>query len=307
MIGAACCWRPILLGGRAWWNAEALAYGESVLYRPFTSDGVGARATGRAAALLTLAIDDRRWPPPPGNVLTRYNALMPDHGKLMHMFLIREPDSMRSRTCIRSPVSRRRALRRVLPPLPAGRYRVYGDIVHESGYAQTLVDAASIWETAAIRVRRSATRTTRGSAGGRGARMRSRRVQRADGARDRRGSAARSRCRRDRAAAHLRRCATPAARPRSLEPYMGMIGHVAVASADGGVFAHLHPSGSVSMAALQKFTPGDPHAQHQPAIGSEVSTPYAFPRPGRYRIWVQMKRAGSVTTAAFDATVADRR
>ena len=41
--------------------------------------------------------------------------------------------------------------------------------------------------------------------------------------------------------------------PAALEPYMGMIGHVAVANAEGTVFAHLHPSGSISMAALQKF------------------------------------------------------
>ena len=31
-----------------------------------------------------------------------------------------------------------------VPPLPAGRYRVYGDIVHESGYAQTMVSSVEI-------------------------------------------------------------------------------------------------------------------------------------------------------------------
>jgi hypothetical protein len=95
--------------------------------------------------------------------------------------------------------------------------------------------------------------------------------------------------------------------PATLEPYMGMLGHIAVTKADGEVFAHLHPSGSVSMAALQKFST-DLHAAHPAApMTHEVSTPYAFPREGRYRIWVQTKRNGQVITAAFDADVQERR
>ncbi len=93
--------------------------------------------------------------------------------------------------------------------------------------------------------------------------------------------------------------------PAALEPYMGMLGHAAVTNVDGSVFAHLHPSGSISMAALQKFegATADPHAIHRAIAGSEVSIPYAFPRAGRYRIWIQMKRAGQIVTGAFDATV----
>jgi hypothetical protein len=47
-----------------------------------------------------------------------------------------------------------------------------------------------------------------------------------------------------------------------------------------------------SMAAMQEM----PH-------GSEVSFPYAFPKAGRYRIIVQMKRAGKIQTGAFDADI----
>jgi hypothetical protein len=94
---------------------------------------------------------------------------------------------------------------------------------------------------------------------------------------------------------------------------MGMLGHAAVRRSDGSVFAHLHPSGSVPMAALQKLAAGaapdaamangDPHAGHMMQVSSAVSIPYAFPKAGDYRVWVQVKRDGRVRTAAFDTTV----
>jgi len=92
----------------------------------------------------------------------------------------------------------------------------------------------------------------------------------------------------------------------TVEPYMGMAAHVAIAAADGSVFAHLHPSGSISMAAMQHFTgsgTGDPHAGHAMPLDGRVAIPYAFPKRGAYRMFVQIKRDGIVMTSAFDVTV----
>src|SRR5262249_31001750 len=115
-----------------------------------------------------------------------------------------------------------------------------------------------------------------------------------------------------------------------LQPYMGMRGHAAIVREDGQVFAHVHPIGSVSMAALalaqasanaptaraaNVLTPAaapDPHAGHMGHMAhmgtpATVALPYLFPTAGRYRIFVQVKRNEHVETGFFDADVRDPR
>ncbi len=103
-----------------------------------------------------------------------------------------------------------------------------------------------------------------------------------------------------------------------MEPYMGMAGHAEFVRSDFSVFAHVHPAGSVSMAALelaQASILGNLHtpeaniplhpgmAMPSTALPPEVSFPYGFPQPGVYRIFVQVKRGGRIETGVFDAQV----
>lgn len=109
--------------------------------------------------------------------------------------------------------------------------------------------------------------------------------------------------------------------PAVLAPYMGMAAHAVVARDDGSVFVHLHPNGTFSMASQMAFSmrqPGDTIRgslgrrldaaessmlkQAQPTTG-EVSFPYAFPKPGNYRIWVQVRRGEKILTASFAAPI----
>ena len=91
-----------------------------------------------------------------------------------------------------------------------------------------------------------------------------------------------------------------------MELYMGMQGHAAFVRTDRSVFAHVHPSGSVPMAALGLIADSNPHAGHHMMHGGPpavVSFPYGFPKAGGYRLIVQVKRAGKVETGIFDARV----
>jgi hypothetical protein len=96
-----------------------------------------------------------------------------------------------------------------------------------------------------------------------------------------------------------------------------MPGHAAFLKTDGAVFAHIHPTGSVSMAALmlarkqensaaaesgRSMEGMDMHDSSVP-LPNEVTFPYGFPAPGRYRMIVQMKHGDTIETGIFDAFV----
>jgi hypothetical protein len=90
-----------------------------------------------------------------------------------------------------------------------------------------------------------------------------------------------------------------------MAPYMGMTGHAAFIKDDGSVFAHVHPSGTASMAAMMIASEQNGAAMEMQATPSDtVVFPYGFPNPGRYRIIVQMKHGATVETRIFDANVA---
>ncbi len=309
-IGATAIGLVVALwGGWRWWAIEAAAYRDSVLYRPLDMRVVVDQSTQPES--LRLIIADDRWTPKCEEC--RLGPLMPDHGKLMHAFLLREPNQD-TLAHLHPVFDGDRTFDAALPALPRGSYRVYADIVHESGFAETMVGQITIGPANAPE------RTQPGPAN------------------DVDDSWVELPHPPDKAAAQpledgstitwqlsdepivagrdlMLRFAVrdPAGRPAQLEPYLGMPGHAIIARGDGSVFVHLHPAGSISMAAMQQFAakyggPPDHSAHDKPGEApAEVSIPYGFPQPGRYRLWVQVKRAGRVLTAAWDVDVVAAR
>ncbi|HEU0015347.1 MAG TPA: hypothetical protein VFQ45_16785 [Longimicrobium sp.] len=295
----------VLTAGKKWWDGEDAAY-RAGLHRPMAMEGrVDATTEGRVLRFTIVDTLWRRNPPTP---------IVPDHGKLMHMFLVREP-ALDVFAHLHPVKADSFTFRTGLPALPPGRYRVYGDVVHESGFTRTLVDTVQV---------------PAGHAGGgldpddswhAGAASVSGEAALADGGRMR-WEMSGDRPHAGRETTLRFRVTAPDGRPAVLEPYMGMMAHAVVTRADGTVFVHLHPMGTVSLASQQLFDQrargdtardasgrlvlragGNAHAAHAAEEPGVVSFPYEFPKAGRYRVWVQVRRAGRVQTAAFDLDV----
>lgn len=293
--------------------------------------------------------------------------VIPDHGKLMHTFLVRMPglDAF-----AHLHPSRRDTLTyaATLPALPAGKYVVYNDIVYRSGFTETLTDTVQLaGPTSATSAVASGARDRDDSwlvtepmgvkagaanvphldndmvtCGKPGASMKL-----SDGS---------SMIWMDKPSASLESgklytlkfaVADAQGKAAPLEPYLGMGGHAAIVRSDGSVYIHLHPVGTYSMAAEGSFygrladtarlfrypnahTFADsidryvarlnalPDAErdkllmagmgtmsHVMKTNNMVEFPYAFPRAGHYRLFVQVKRNGQVLTGVFDTEVKD--
>lgn len=236
----------------------------------------------------------------------RLDDLIPDHGHILHLFLVRMPD-MQSFWHLHPEQTGVAHFADHLPSMPAGQYQLYADIVHNTGFPETQVATLELPAVAG-------SAPTGDDSGGPDLKAVNDVAQLSDGYRMVWEQDQPSRPRKLPATFKAGdpvwfrfRVEDSNGKPAELEDYMGMSGHAAFISVDGKVFAHVHPAGSVSMAAVAlaeggESQPGMPGMHHRPGNG-EVSFPYGFPQAGDYRIFVQVKRAGKVETGVFMAHV----
>ena len=276
--------------GNQWWTADAGVYQQNV-FKPLRLN-----TTIQNGNQLALRLEDPGW------LNRQTDDLLPDHNHLMHLYMFHMPEMDRA-WHLHPTLTAPSTFIESLPDMPAGHYALYGDIVHASGFPDTA--------TAEIDLPSTAGQPLMGDdSTGSGPPLAEADYNRSvavlpDGYRMtwERGSQA---FHAGQPYEFRFRLDDPTGRPaRDMELYMGMQGHAAFVSPDGSVFAHIHPSGSVPMAALTLTAIADPHAG-MIMSGSpppEVSFPYGFPKPGVYRLFVQMKRGGVVETGVFDARV----
>lgn len=284
----------VVWGGSSWWGSEAAGYAR-IVYKPLTL-----KASVADGDLLTLALEDPGW------LNRRTDDLLPDHGHLMHLYVIRMPAMDRVWHLHPELTGDPPQFTQLLPDMPAGRYAFYADIVHAIGIGETATATIDLPEIHGAPLRGD-------DAAGAGPPASEADYNRnvttlSNGYQlvfDRPTAPVRAR---QPYQFHFHLQDAQGQPARDIELYMGMQGHAAFVAADGSTFAHVHPSGSVPMPALGLAQPDDPHAAHRmnmehSEIPAEVSFPYGFPKPGPYRIFVQMKRAGEVATGVFSVHV----
>ncbi|GAA4092431.1 hypothetical protein GCM10022392_13300 [Mucilaginibacter panaciglaebae] len=354
----------ILWGGRIWWNAAAAKYNH-FLYRPLQATTTVNTENGT----LRLSIDidqlnsitsSKRM-----NITRKMSYLIPDHGKLMHLFLVKAGD-----LDVFAHLHPRRVdsvtFEAKTPDLPAGKYWVYADITRLSGFAETIVDTLEIKDHTHQKAgmtnpvgaipdpddtyyitnpvnKNMPARTGAATCGLPGIATKLN-----DGSTIIWVQKPGLQLRTNELTQLNFEILAPNGQPAKLEPYMGMPAHAVILKDDGSVYIHLHPAGSYSMGSqkalldriafhkpLDSYLPKpkefadsiDRFVAHlnamneadrtkllmagMPAMSStkmggmqhQVSFPYTFPQPGKYRIWIQAKRNGQIINSAFDAEV----
>ena len=264
MAGAFVIVAAVLVGGAFWWKTAAANLSNRMIYTApelFVSLVPGDQ--------MLLRIGDSKWHTRrPETVAT---SLMPDHGHLMHLFLIRTPQMDRFYHLHPVP-DKGGVFFEDLPPIAAGHYQVFADIVRVSGFPDTLSAQIDIPETAgkplsgddstasAVPISPDSQNTKDAS------RANAKDTASVKDTNDAQASLISSlpdgtRMIWERAPGPLLanqllwfkfRLEDANGKPvANLEPYMGMAGHAEFVRSDLSVFAHVHPDGSVPMAAVQ--------------------------------------------------------
>ena len=297
MAGAMVIVIGAVLFGNRWWGAEAKANARLNYQTPNMKPSL------LAGSLLRLRLEPPNDPQPPrifrGEQPDRRTLehLLPDHGHIMHLFIVSVPE-MKAFWHLHPDQTQAGDFAVNLPIMSEGQYKLFADIVYKNGFPETQVATVNLPAIAGEKMSGDdsgafnflpADKVAQLSDGYRMVWLRDDKPFKAN-----------------QPYWFRFRVEDAAGKPTSdLEPYMGMSAHAVFISTDGSIFAHVHPAGSVSMAAVSLAeagrAQGTMEGMSHGTVGPEVSFPYGFPKPGEYRIFVQVKRAGKVETGEFVA------
>ena len=290
----------IVYGGNSWWQSWARRY-RHFMFRPMHASYQLKQDSGGNA--LTIRIDTAS-----GQRVGALPYVIPDHGKLMHLFIVRIPamDAFAHLHPVRVDSA---DFRTILPPLPKGRYLAFADIVYLSGFAETLKDTFYINEPLTDSLHRLDPDDAYAYAlpnnivdnpfhgddhvivcgkPGTGVRMQDGSTMFMEGPESTQFTGSRG--------STLSTGSTPSTgstgsfeagqlynlrfsvvdannQPAQLQPYLGMMAHAAIIKDDGSTYVHLHPVGTYSVAAQEGLLHRMGQAENE----------YHYPDPAAFR------------------------
>jgi hypothetical protein len=349
-IGASFC-GLLMFGGNMWWNAESADYQRNI-YRPYTATSSISLIDGQR--ILNFKIDS-------SSVNGRsMSFIIPDHGKLMHMFLVKE-GSMEVFAHLHPSRKDTLTFEAPLPNMPSGKYLIFADVLRYHSLQNTITDTVEIPQTPIVNlmptftgdsddtfvVTNALNKTTNsvvdesiticGTPGVK--------TKLQDGSSIVWEEKPNQKLMAGKVYDLKFSVLTPGGKPADLQTYLGMMGHAAVVKDDASVYIHLHPNGTYSSTAVQvlqkrieetsnkrpnlnsakqfrdsvdnilaklqtmseverdKLLMGNMKHENNGHHSGQVTFPYAFPKAGHYRVWLQVKREGKILTGVFDADV----
>lgn len=267
----------LVYGGNAWWQSSEEKY-RKFMFKPMHASYAITQQSD-SSNQLKLVIDARH-----ARRESSLSYLVPDHGKLIHLYLMRIPamDVIAHLHPLRMDSA---TFKTNLPPLPQGKYLAFADIVYNTGFAETLKDEFTIDHDLGdtshkmdpddayafvqpmdekgkvagtnntgparndVRANRNAIICGKPGADGKpgtGVKMKDGSSMVMEEAPD--GSFESGAL----VALHFD-VYDENNQPARLTPYMGMMGHAAIVRDDGSVFVHIHPVGTYSMAAQENL------------------------------------------------------
>lgn len=240
--------------------------------------------------------------------------LIPDHGKIMHMYLVKDDLSILSHIHPSRSKENKHVFNVLMPPIPNGIYSVYMDITYETGLTETVHKTVEyLSKPKSMEIGKVPVRDPDDSWSH--AEMQHKIIWM------------------DKKAEYQPeeeinlefQTLNSKMVPTKLEPYILMGGHGALISPDNNVFIHFHPIGTISMASQQIFDkqqelvsnaesgicyyglPIDTTKTYSEGIQSNLGRvafpPLSLNKAGQYFMWVQVKTEGKVITEKFSFTV----
>ena len=287
-----------------WWDERKINYDQNNYFN--LKNNVNIANNGKYD-ILKINIVDKKW------INEKMPNLIPDHGKIMHMYMISD-DFKHLAHLHPTRAEDRNSFFVRMPPFGEGAYSLYMDITHETGFSHTMTNKIN-YNKNNISIDTSITTSLIDPDDSWTQDLDAIKITWVD-------IQSFYEAEKD---IPMRFTIKKNGKPSPIQNYMGMGAHAALIKNDGSIFAHLHPTGTINMASkhiyergikkeqmidnrsieLDLINPQHDHFSNQNySHNGEVGfPPLRLIEAGDYTVWVQIKTENKIITQKFNFTI----